>query len=267
MSLNCSTSKLCIYALGMALVFAVTLTSASAEASPELEVVVGDTIVLPGTHSIPVYMKNYSDSVAAFNIWLQLSRPDIMEFEITFDTVGTLISGWEYVFVNSLGGLGYDLNIVALANMLDPPVITPGIGHPQTGELPLIKLILNVYDIPDTMTDRTVDIFINEEFAGRFCFSTPQGQCIGITDGSVDTTKITIHEGSLTVVRCGDVDGLGGDPNVADLTYLVSYLFGGGAPPTFPAMADVDGVPDINIADITWFVSYLFGGGPALSCP
>ncbi len=67
----------------------------------------------------------------------------------------------------------------------------------------------------------------------------------------------------------GNVDG---DPNdlvnIADLTYLVDYLFRGGpAPPCFEE-GDVNGDGDINVADLTYLVDYLFRGGPAPSpCP
>lgn len=62
----------------------------------------------------------------------------------------------------------------------------------------------------------------------------------------------------------GNVDGDPSDQvNVADLTYLVDYLFRGGpAPPCFEE-GDVDGDGNINVADLTYLVDYLFRGGPA----
>jgi hypothetical protein len=58
--------------------------------------------------------------------------------------------------------------------------------------------------------------------------------------------------------------------NVADLTYLVDYLFRGGLPPECIEEANVDGDPDenINVADLTYLVDYLFRGGPSPQpCP
>ncbi|MFH1373776.1 MAG: hypothetical protein ABII79_08280 [bacterium] len=88
-----------------------------------LEVIVEDITALTGEQGveIPIYMKNYSDSIAGFNPWLILDRPDIMEFQMTFDTSGTLISGWEFVAVNSPGGTGHDINVSTLADMIFSP--------------------------------------------------------------------------------------------------------------------------------------------------
>jgi hypothetical protein len=56
--------------------------------------------------------------------------------------------------------------------------------------------------------------------------------------------------------------------NIADLTFLVAYLFGGGAAPGCLKEASVNGDASVNIADLTYLVAYLFGGGPApVNCP
>jgi hypothetical protein len=65
---------------------------------------------------------------------------------------------------------------------------------------------------------------------------------------------------------CGDVDGSGSDPNVADLTYLVDYLFRGGPPPPVMQAADVNSDTNVNVADLTYLVDYLFRGGPEPVC-
>jgi hypothetical protein len=66
---------------------------------------------------------------------------------------------------------------------------------------------------------------------------------------------------------CGDINGDGAGPNVADLTFLVAYLFSSGTPPPVFEAADLNGgTGSINIADLTYLVAYLFGGGPAPDC-
>lgn len=68
---------------------------------------------------------------------------------------------------------------------------------------------------------------------------------------------------------CADVDADGNGPNIVDLTYLVEYLFNGGAEPPVPEAADLDGPPHdgvANIVDLTYLTNYLFGGGPLPDC-
>jgi hypothetical protein len=67
----------------------------------------------------------------------------------------------------------------------------------------------------------------------------------------------------------GNVDG---DPNdlvnISDMTYLVAYLFSGGAEPPCYEEGDVNGDSIINISDMTYLVAFLFSGGPSpAACP
>ncbi len=282
--------------------------SLRAQGDTILEVSIGNHEALPGEQGvvIPIYMKNYQDSIAAFNLWLILNRPDIMEFQITLDRTGTLTEDWEIWDVNSLGGQGYDLLFLEMSNFMPP--YTHAIGYPQYGEVPLVKVIVDVYDVPDTMTDRTVDINFNR--SPHFQFADPYGNDIGLVPDScpdttwytclewqlpdsvclqweevpgppadsieitwypcprVDTTRVIITDGSLTVrlVPCGDIDASGGDPNVVDLTYLVDYLFRSGPPPPLIEKANVDGSGGVNVADLTYLVDYLFRNGPEPNC-
>jgi hypothetical protein len=78
---------------------------------------------------------------------------------------------------------------------------------------------------------------------------------------SIDGTVILIGH------RSGDVN-CDGKVNVADITYLVNYLFSGGPPPDIPQTADANGDCATNVADVTYLVNYLFNGGPApVPCP
>lgn len=69
-------------------------------------------------------------------------------------------------------------------------------------------------------------------------------------------------------------DGMPGDinvdgfVNVADLTYLVQYLFAEGPAPLVQNLADVNASCRINIADLTYLVAYLFSDGeaPQMGC-
>ncbi|MCK4606679.1 MAG: dockerin type I repeat-containing protein [candidate division Zixibacteria bacterium] len=84
-------------------------------------------------------------------------------------------------------------------------------------------------------------------------------------------TGVPPQEGSQGVQMlcpfvCGDVDGSGQEPDVADLVYLISYMFvGGPEPPEFMA-ADVNGDGRIDISDLIVLVYYIFRSGPAPTC-
>ena len=71
------------------LVFALSVTTAEVAAQPLLEIVVGDTTAFPNQQNtqISVFMSNFSDSVAAIELWLQLDRPDLILFQVNTDTI------------------------------------------------------------------------------------------------------------------------------------------------------------------------------------
>lgn len=60
-----------------------------------------------------------------------------------------------------------------------------------------------------------------------------------------------------------DVNGDGIGPDISDLVYLVTYMFGGGPSPVpIELSADVDCDLDVDISDLVYLVTYMFGGGP-----
>lgn len=63
--------------------------SSTASALPDIIVTVGDTTGNPGqiNSAITVYLDNFKDTIAAFELWLQLDRPDILKFQTDTVTV------------------------------------------------------------------------------------------------------------------------------------------------------------------------------------
>jgi hypothetical protein len=79
---------------------------------------------------------------------------------------------------------------------------------------------------------------------------------------------------SVLLIDCcrgirGNANGDAGDQtNVADVTYLVVYLFQSGPPPPCFDEGNVNGSGGINVGDLTYLVEYLFQGGPPPpACP
>ncbi|MFQ6114920.1 MAG: dockerin type I domain-containing protein, partial [bacterium] len=76
------------------------------------------------------------------------------------------------------------------------------------------------------------------------------------------------RDGRADVFHKKGVWYLRGDPNkdniidVADVVYLINYLFVGGPPPIVFESGDVNDDDQINVADIVYLINYLFVGGP-----
>ncbi len=64
---------------------------------------------------------------------------------------------------------------------------------------------------------------------------------------------------------CGDADG-NGSFDIADVTFLLAYIFGGGSPPDILVEGDPDGSGAINIGDVVYSVDRIFIGGPEPVC-
>lgn len=88
---------------------------------------------------------------------------------------------------------------------------------------------------------------------------------IGVSILSISAEKTNIINKNIeSAYLCGDINGNGAGPDIADLVYLVDYMFQGGpAPVPNEYVADVDMSGEVNIADLVYLVSYMFQGGPA----
>ncbi len=248
----------------------------SAEATPILTIRTDTVYVYPGQTNvtIPIYMENLADTVAGFDMWMMLDQPDVVKFTGNFDTSGTLTSGWEYVHVGTLGGQWYDAKIAALANMIPDPPHTPGIGFPQTGEIPLIKITANVFDIPDTTTDRYVVVFMVLSDINNFHFSDQMGNLIGVyTDTVPDTSWYKCMQwapppNDTICLNWQRVVGPPADSMFID-TIIVPHLdtnlidVKGGAFVIHPC-GDANGTGSVNALDITSLINFLYkhGGAP-----
>ncbi len=68
---------------------------------------------------------------------------------------------------------------------------------------------------------------------------------------------------SASVLPHGDADA-SGTVNIADVTYIITYIFSQGPEPVFELlMGDADCSDRVNIADVTFLISHIFAGGPA----
>lgn len=70
--------------------------------------------------------------------------------------------------------------------------------------------------------------------------------------------------GAIEIQSCirGDVDCSGGDINIADLVYLVDFMFNDGPPPDPYYVGNIDGIGPIDISDLVYLVDFMFNEGP-----
>ncbi|UCD95414.1 MAG: dockerin type I repeat-containing protein [Candidatus Zixiibacteriota bacterium] len=305
------------------LILGVTLPAGTVAAQdPELVVTVDSVVADPGEQGviIPIYLENYADSIAGFELWLILDRPDIFEFEtyaevgadttfwtsagqnqseavevsrltakmgsqeydrvtvktgeitkVRIDTAGTLVSGWQIIQARSLGGAGYDALIVCIANDIPEP-FNPGFGYPNYGDVPLIKIYADVYDILYAQEPRTARIMVNDDSFEHFGFSDPQGQLIGLKyDTLVDTIacyNCVLWDGDICVFW-EPAPGTTGDSCVYDSTVMavldttiVEVNDGALTIAEVFICGDANCDGNMNILDITYLVDYLYREGP-----
>ena len=295
---------------------------------PSITVTIGDTTAAPGSINTPItiFMDNLWDDVAGFNIWIQLDRPDIMEFQTdtmtvidttfweclnfsgpnctdsvevfgfdstwhffyidtvvetvgSFDTTGCLTSGWEFVDTRSISGTGLDLNIVGIAD-LPGGLTVPAIPQGQQGGV-LLRVLADVFNIDDSLTDRTVNMLIQTDFKDHFSFSRPDGSsitwiptevedtiCWVCTSWLIDPpdTICTNYQSTLLFEDCDstsieiDTVGLLDTANVVinngSVTVLYSFVCGN---------IDNSAGGFIDIGDLVYLVNFMFANpaGPA----
>ncbi|MEA3297399.1 MAG: hypothetical protein U9R56_05995, partial [candidate division Zixibacteria bacterium] len=245
------------------------------QGTPILEVRVIDTVTESGQQdiTIPVYVKNYSDTIAGFSLWLQLYGPDIMTFDIRIDTTNTLLSDWQILLTNHIGGNNHNLRIVGMANDFATPPFIQG-TLPQTGSIPFLKIVADVNDILDTTTSRTTDIVINKSIE-YFNFSDPYGQLIGtIRDSILDTAYFVCLEWQDDTT-CLEWEQVEGPPDPYDMkqiywdyfSYLDSanvFIYDGSLTVTGGYLCgdiNSDGFGP-NISDLIYLATYMFNEGP-----
>lgn len=193
-----------------------------------------------------------------------------------FDTVGTLISGWELVTARavSTGDLGLDILLTAWSDKASVPGYVPPIA-PQGGGV-LFRLLADIFPIPDEQEDRSVSIDIDVSWKPYFSFSTAAGESIGwVTVQVADTnfyvctnpipppgsgcagwTKVPeslCPEGGCDSIAIGTVD-------VAVLDETAVRLQNGSITVMAGGCGDVNGDGNITIGDIALMIDHLFIG-------
>jgi hypothetical protein len=118
----------------------------------------------------------------------------------------------------------------------------------------------------DTAKNTTTAIWLGQDRdccgTGTMLTYTGKGKLIQaeVADWSDSEIKTRIVTGGTPIY--GDVDG-SGRINIADVIYLIGYIFQGGAYPVDPYHGDMDCDGSCNIGDAVLLLNYIFTGGPA----
>ncbi len=129
-----------------------------------------------------------------------------------------------------------------------------------------LTIVLITPELPNWLPEALLPIGELFSYTGEGHLLSAEVSFEGITEIPV---VILREETSSCCYDRGNADGIngpGGPINVADLTYLVSYLFMGGPVPICMEEGNADGITNgglqIDVADLTYLVDYLFKGGP-----
>ena len=147
-----------------------------------------------------------------------------------------------------------------------------GIGIHNSGDMSISVFCCNSFDnLGGNYVIRYPDTANCLSFNPRFCDTAngdlhlaanspclPENNICGVLIGALDAACDSIFD-------CGDING-DDVVNLFDVTYLISYLYMEGPPPTDLLLADVNGDETINIFDITYLITYLYLEGPEPDC-
>jgi hypothetical protein len=198
---------------------------------------------------VPIYFYN-DENLAGIEVTVSFDSPDV-----TVDSFSFVGGRVEYVSLKGLlVGTG-TITIYCFPFDTDP-LIAPGNG--LLGQIH--------FSYPDTIAAQVVTIdtltiaINNRVYATAFSDNTANAFSPQFRKGSLVIEQYT----SCCIGSRGNVDNdPNDDVNVADLTYLVNFLFQGGPPPVCIPEANIDADPSdqVNVADLTYLVNFLFQGG------
>lgn len=176
--------------------------------------------------TVRVWLSHPLDTIAGVDLYVRIPENDRILFAYNevdqtgiwpvIDTSGTMISGWEWIGINSKEGGNFDLKISALADWPDKVETLPAL--PAEKDL-LVKLILRQRIDYPASTDTMLSVAIDSKSTG---FSDPHGNSIGVVTtverecqeyhgdsclvwknvrrGYLDTNVVRFSSGSVTII-------------------------------------------------------------------
>ena len=236
------------------------------------------TSAYPGSEDflVTVSMKSPIE-IAAFMVDFTMSRPDL----VNFSTVGIYVDSmdtcpepeeycWDYIPVRECLALPGEViedwhTFLAFGEVGDTTrpdckylrVLGWDLGSPippQPEYVPLFQFGVDILCVPDSLSERTVTFFLTGEL------SDPTGGYL---------VPYRPHFGDLTVLLSvpGDAssDSL---VDVADVVFLLNYLYKGGDEPCVMEAADPNADCQVDLGDVVYLLGFLYreGAPPQPGC-
>jgi hypothetical protein len=265
-----------ILLVGLIAAVTISLTYRECQAAPPLEVRIIDTVAVPGDMGyLSIYLTNQQDIVAAFELTLQVDRPDLIGFSPSFDSSNTLTSGWEYLSATLTPN---GVKLTGVANLIAPSPIVPGISPSSTSRR-LIKFPFTAHAAADSIINRTATISFADNISD-FGLANSAGQLIGLVqDTTWDTTCYhcaNYFDGACVqwVVSTPPCDSISVERIISNPRFDTSYIHLVAGSVTllpncrpFPLAGDVTGNSVVDSSDLTLLGAFVQFGFPPLIQP
>ena len=227
-------------------------------------------------------LKMYVAEEGVYNLHLspRVELPSNEKFSIKFE-----LNNQEYAFADNqtMGSSGYNLNFVA--GSVTPIIPRPGsftqnknpiFYWEETGDIDfqistdiLFNSILLTTTVSDDQYSLPFDLSVSDT-TQYFWRVKPTGQ----TDYTAINVFNLVPASSGTDCCVGIRGNIDNDPSeiimIADLVYLVDFMFSDGQIPACVEEADINADSELNIGDIVFLVDYMFGqptGPIPFNCP
>lgn len=174
-------------------------------------------------------------------------------FELTFQPARISYAFW---FHSDCGGIPDDRLCVLISN--DGGAEWQPVATVRAGERPSFGgWYERMFRVDDFVTP-TGTMKLRFEVA-----DTNESSCV---EAAVDAVRVNYYD--CVIFICGDVNRDWIGPDIADITFLISYLYLGGPSPIVIKAGDVNNSGgDLDIADITHLIAHLYIDYRALDCP
>jgi len=215
---------------------------------PDTIEVVSDTAYTGSSAEIPIRIVN-DQFLGGLEVTLTWDSPDVFVDSVSF--VGSRALHLSSLGYTSLGSSVtiYAIGFTELLSAGEGLFATVHMGYtsgiqPQTVTIDSITVVQDQIEHSNIFSDINSHAF------------TPQ-----FVSGTVE-----ILESGCCIGDRGNMNGSPDDGiDIADIVYLVDFMFQGGDPSPCPQEANVDGLGDENVPDISdlvYLAAYMFSGGP-----